>query len=194
MLILTLCTTKAVYSYGIGYDYNDGYEEGFSDGKNEGYKEGLEEGYNQGYDKGQREGYNEGYNEVYDKYLEQDGEIEKLKQSEDEKSTAVLTLSLIIILYLFYKAFHKDRKEKEKPRKIKELLFNVASLVVLFSSMLCGLAYLINSHGKSIGLWYLLLWFWAFMHISSSSDDTIKKLERENEQLKEKIKLYESPQ
>jgi len=71
--------------------YKDGYEEGvdsgFEAGKIEGKKLGSEEGFFEGYDAGFLEGgYAVGFSEGYAK-AEEDGKLDKIKQSKQKEVT-----------------------------------------------------------------------------------------------------------
>lgn len=57
-----------------------------------------------------------------------------------------------------------DKKDREKPRKRKKTLYSIVSVVILFVSMLCGLAYLIGQYGKGIAVLYIFLWVWAISY------------------------------
>ena len=66
-----------------------------------------------------------------------------------------------------YSTFHrinKDKKDRELSRKIKSVL----SVAILWISMLCGLVYVIEQHGKSAAVWYISLWIWAFSYALSN--------------------------
>ena len=58
----------------------------------------------------------------------------------------------------------KDKKVKDLSKLIKGIL----SIAILFVSMLCGLAYLIEQYGKGAAVWYIFLWLWAISHALTS--------------------------
>ena len=85
---------------------------------------------------------------------------------------------------------NKDKKDRERSRKIKDVLCGVVAFFVLFGSFANTLGEIVVQHGKGIAFWYFFLWIWAFFYALSSSDDEIKKLKRENELLKERLEIY----
>lgn len=56
---------------------------------------------------------------------------------------------------------HHINKEKRN-RKISENIKAILAVIILFHSMSCGLAYILEQYGKSGAFWYFFLWFWAF--------------------------------
>ena len=62
---------------------------------------------------------------------------------------------------------HGIKKEK-KSRNMKDVFFAIVAVLILFISMLCGLAFLIERYGKGIVVWYIFLWIWALSYACSA--------------------------
>lgn len=62
------------------------------------------------------------------------------------------------------------REENKNPLlKKKESKFcAVASVAILFVSMLCGLAYMIEQYGEGAAVLYIFLWVWALSYALSN--------------------------
>lgn len=72
-----------------------------------------------------------------------------------------------------YGSFHrinKEKKERERIRKIKRGFCITASIIILISSLLCTLAYLIERDEESSAVWFFFLWIFAFGYIASYKD------------------------
>ena len=54
----------------------------------------------------------------------------------------------------------KYKKRRDKSQKIKSVL----AVIILFVSMLCGLAYLIEQYGKGVAVLYIFLWVWSLSY------------------------------
>lgn len=56
--------------------------------------------------------------------------------------------------------YSKEEEDRATSRNIKSIF----SVVILFVSMLCGLAYIIEHYGKGVAVWYVFLWVWAISY------------------------------
>lgn len=114
--------------------------------------------------------------------------INKLSEYAQNGSIGAQEYKKLLIVH----EINKYKKNKEIKRNIKGLL----ALIVLLSSLVFSIAYLIEPYGKSGAFWFILLWLWA-LDCAIDKDSKSKKnskLEIQNELLKEKIEAYESHQ
>lgn len=65
---------------------------------------------------------------------------------------------------------NKYKKEREHSRKIKRGFCIAASIIILSSSMLCTLAYLIERSEKATAVCFFFLWIFAFGYMASYKD------------------------
>ena len=75
--------------------------------------------------------------------------VEKLSGYAEK---GIISTELYNKLMIEYR-INKDKKDRAMARKMKSVL----SVVILFVSMLCGLAYLIEQYGKGVGVLYVFL-------------------------------------
>ena len=80
----------------------------------------------------------------------------------------------------------------KKPWKIKEIFCGILAFLVLLNSLAETLGILVVKYEKSVAVWYLLLWLWAFYYVATTTDKDFSKIELENELMKEKIIVYEN--
>ena len=86
--------------------------------------------------------------------------IKKLNEYVQKGSISTQEYNKLMTAY----RINKDKKDMELSRKIKSVL----SVVILFVSMLCGLVYVIEQHGKGTAVLYIFLWVWAISYALSS--------------------------
>ena len=94
------------------------------------------------------------------------------------------------LLKIYGVAHRANEERKKKPKKVKDMVCSVLSVIVLFSSMLCSLPLIMKDYEKGGAVCYFFLWICAFGYVTSSYDKQIARLERENENLKAKLETY----
>lgn len=116
------------------------------------------------------------------------GACERLYKYVEEGAISTKAYNDLIEKY----GIKKEEKKTDRLKKIKSTFCAIASVVILFASMGRALQDLVVHYGKGIAVVYFFLWFWAFFYAVEKDEKSrrIERLERENEYLKESLKIY----
>lgn len=100
--------------------------------------------------------------------------------------------NVLIERHAFEHRINKAKKERERSQRRKDVLFSILSFIILFGSMATTLGEIVVRYGKGIAFIYFFLWICAIDYVveKDKKSKQIEKLERENEYLKESLKIY----
>ena len=100
--------------------------------------------------------------------------------------------NVLIERHAFAHRLNKAKKERERSKKIRRVLCSIFAIAVLMSATESALDYLIVKYSEESAVLYFFLYLWAIFYAFTFDPDSdkIAKLERENEHLKESLKIY----
>lgn len=112
--------------------------------------------------------------ETYKEMLDRYGAIEKRQKTHEdvsfpkkaEESISIETDNEIIEKYGTMIQATTEKKKTKKTQKIKNAICSITAVLVLFVSMLGALGYILERDGKGVAVLFVLLWLWAFHHVS----------------------------
>ena len=99
------------------------------------------------------------------------GKSEKKLRKFVDREISENYYSELIKRYRIIHLINKDKRDRERARKIKDTLCSILALVILFGSMFITAGEIVVRDGKGSALVYVVLFLWAVKYAASSKQN-----------------------